>query len=155
MKIFELSARKDLIDQAIEYFWKCWGNEHNFKFYQNCIQNSLDNKKPLPKFYIALHGNAIIASYALLTNDIISRQDLYPWLACLFVNPAYRNQGIAGELLEHGLSQTKEKGFTRLYLSSDLKNFYEKKGWEFCATAYNIDDSAIQIYSKPVEQNDK
>lgn len=150
MEIIEISRRKDLLDKAVEYFWRCWGNENNFKFYQNCIQNSLDANVPLPKFYIVLENNEIIASYALLTNDIISRQDLYPWFACLYVNTDHRNKGIAEKLLEHGLSQTKDKGFTSLYLSTDLENFYEKKGWEFYATGFNIDDSTIKIYSKTV-----
>jgi len=101
--------------------------KNNFKFYQDCIVNSLDKKNALPKFYIVLNDNEIIASYALLTNDIISRQDLYPWLACLFVNPEHSNKGIAEQLLIHGLQETKNKGFDRLYLSSDLENFYEKK----------------------------
>lgn len=148
MEIIEISARRDLLDKAVEYFWKCWGNENNFKFYQNCIMNSLDINKSLPKFYIVLDGTDIIASYALVTNDLISRQDLYPWLACLYVNPEHRNKGIAEKLLEHGLSQTKDKGFTSLYLSTDLENFYEKKGWEFYATGINIDNSTIKIYSK-------
>jgi predicted N-acetyltransferase YhbS len=151
MEIIEISERRDLLDKAVEYFWKCWGNENNFKFYQNCILNSLDINKSLPKFYVVLNDNEIIASYALLTNDIISRQDLYPWFACLYVNPEHRNKGIAGQLLSHGLAQANDKGFSRLYLSTDLDDFYEKKGWEFHATGYNIDDSAIKIYSKTVK----
>lgn len=148
MNIFEISERTDLIDKAVDFFWKCWGDDNNFKFYQNCILNSIDKKKILPKFYILLNDNEIIASYALLTNDIISRQDLYPWLACLFVKPEHRNKKIAEQLLLHGLQQTKIKGFDTLYLSSDLENFYERKGWTHFANGFNIFDTEIKIYSK-------
>lgn len=152
MEIIELSNNIEIIDKAVDYFWKCWGNDNNFKFYQNCILNSLDNEKPLPKFYTALENDEIIASYALLTNDIISRQDLYPWLACLFVNPEHRNKGIATLLLNHGLQETEKKGFDRLYLSTDLENFYEKKGWTHTTNGYNIFDTEIKIYSKETPQ---
>jgi GNAT superfamily N-acetyltransferase len=148
MNIIEISERPDLIGKAVDYFWKCWGNNDNFKFYQDCILNSLDKKKSLPKFFILLNDNEIIGSYALVTNDMISRQDLYPWLACLFVNPDHRNKGIAELLLNHGLQETKNKGFDSLYLSSDLENFYEKKGWVHIANGYNIFDTEIKIYSK-------
>ncbi|MCU0389931.1 MAG: GNAT family N-acetyltransferase [Thermoflexibacter sp.] len=148
MNIIEISERTDLIDKVVDYFWKCWGNDNNFKFYQDCILNSLEKEKKLPKFYIVLNKNEIIASYALLTNDIISRQDLYPWLACLFVNPKHRNKGIAEQLLIHGLQETKNKGFDRLYLSSDLENFYERKGWTHITNGFNIFDTEIKIYSK-------
>ncbi len=52
-----------------------------------------------------LDNDEIIGSYALLTNDIISRQDLMPWFACLFVNENYRNQGLAEELISHGFKR--------------------------------------------------
>ncbi len=45
-----------------------------------------------------------------------SGQDLMPWLACLFVTEEYRNNGIAGLLLKHGLIEAKKKGFKSLYL---------------------------------------
>jgi predicted acetyltransferase len=150
MKIIEVSQKPAIIDIAVDYFWKCWGDNNNFKFYQDCIFNSVDSNKALPKFYIVLENEEIIASYALVTNDLISRQDLYPWLACLFVNPDYRNKGIAERLLQHGLQETEKKGFDALYLSTDLENFYEKKGWTHLANGYNIFGTAIKIYSKQI-----
>ena len=89
MKIFELSEKSEKTEKAIEYFWKCWGNDSNLKFYDDCIRNSLNKEKAIPKFYIGIESDEIIGSYALLTNDIISRQDLMPWFACLFVNESY------------------------------------------------------------------
>lgn len=148
MQITELSQTPALTEKAIRYFWSCWGNESNFKFYEDCILHSTDPSKPLPKFYMGLINNEIIASYALLTNDIISRQDLYPWLACLFVNPEHRNKGYASQLLLHGLKEAERKGFDTLYLSSDLENFYERKGWTPHSVGYNIVDQGITIFSK-------
>ena len=59
----------------------------------NCILNSFDEQIKLPKFYLAIEENKILGSYALLTNDLISRQDLMPWLGCLFVNEENRGKG--------------------------------------------------------------
>lgn len=148
LKIIELSARQDLLAQATDYFWKCWGSDSNFIFYKDCIQHSIDETKALPKFYIVLHETEIIASYALLTNDIISRQDLMPWFACLFVNEDHRLKGIAEKLLNHALKEAKSKGYDHLYLSSDLVNFYEKKGWNLFGTGYNVFGEGIKIYTK-------
>jgi predicted GNAT family N-acyltransferase len=148
MEIIELSQRKDLLDTAVQYIWRCWGNECNIKFYENCIYHAVDEMKPLPKFYLGLIDNEIIASYALLTNDIISRQDLFPWFACLYVNEEHRNKGLASRLLHHGLQQTAEKKFDYLYLSTDLENFYEKYGWSHYTNGFNIVDTEIKIYRK-------
>ena len=148
VEIIEISKRPDLLSKAVEYFWRCWGSERNFKFYQDCIIHSTDETKSLPKFYIILDNEEIIASCALLTNDIISTQDLIPWLACLFVNEPYRDKGIAELLLKHGLEEAKGKGYEKLYLSTDLENFYERKGWKYLTNGFNTDDSEIKIYEK-------
>jgi uncharacterized Zn finger protein len=37
IKILELSQRKDLFDAAVKVFWEQWGNEQNYKFYQDCM----------------------------------------------------------------------------------------------------------------------
>ena len=148
MQIFEISTRQDLLESAIQYFWKCWGSDSNLSFYADCIEHSLDSKNELPKFYIVLENEEIIASYALLVNDIISRQDLMPWFACLFVNETHRNQGIAENLLNHACSEAKRKGFEMLYLSSDLVNFYERKGWEYHCQGYGVTGGEIKIYRK-------
>lgn len=147
MEIVSLADRPDLVQPAIMYFWKCWGSGSNFKFYEDCILHSVQDKERLPMFYVVVQAGDIVGSYALLTNDIISRQDLMPWLACLYVNKAYRGQGLAGQLLEHGIKKAKRLGYSALYLSTDLENFYERKGWLYLAEGYNVMGEAIKIYT--------
>ncbi|MFT4848895.1 MAG: putative N-acetyltransferase YhbS [Sediminicola sp.] len=51
----------------------------------------------------------IIGSYALLTNDIISRQYLMLAPVCLFVDENYRNQGLAEKLINHRINESQKK----------------------------------------------
>jgi len=127
MKIEQLQKGGNIVDEGIHYFWKHWGNESNFNFYNDCIKNSFADTPSLPAFYVLLDGPKIIGSYALLTNDLISRQDLMPWFACLQVNEDHRNKGFAKKLIQHGQDEAKKRGFSALYLSTTLNNFYEKK----------------------------
>ncbi|MCK9345756.1 MAG: hypothetical protein WCQ69_00305 [Bacteroidales bacterium] len=41
LQIIELSTRSDLSDQAVKYFWECWGKENKGAFYRDCIEQSL------------------------------------------------------------------------------------------------------------------
>jgi len=148
MNIFELSERQDKLENAIEYFWKCWGNASNLNFYDDCIRNSLENKNAIPKFYIGIESDEIIGSYALITNDLISRQDLMPWFACLFVDDLHRKKGYAEMLLNHGLEQARLMGFECLYLSTDLVDFYEKKGWTQFGKGFSFSGDEFKIYKK-------
>ena len=148
MKIELITKESDLLEKGTEYFWRQWGTELNFNFYKDCIENSISDNKFLPKFYLMLDRDKIIGSYALLTNDIISRQDLMPWFACLYVDENYRNLGLAEKLIRHGLSESQKKGFKTLYLSTDLNDFYEKKEWNYLSKGYGVDGNKIKIYSK-------
>lgn len=148
MKIELITKDHNFLEKGITYFWKQWGNESNFNSYKNCIENSFSIENTLPKFYLMIENDSIIGSYALLTNDIISRQDLMPWFACLYVDEAYRNQGIAKKLLAHGLQESYKKGYDTLYLCTDLKDFYEKNGWTYYDVGYHINGDKTKIYSK-------
>ncbi len=148
MEIKLIDKESKLLERGIEYFWKCWGSESNLNFYQDCIENSISDNKSLPKFYLMLDEDKIIGSYALLTNDITSRQDLFPWFACLFVEERYRNQGLARELMEHSINESRKKGFDTLYLSTELNDFYEKKGWIYYSKGFTVFGDSIKIYSK-------
>jgi GNAT superfamily N-acetyltransferase len=72
-----------------------------------------------------------------------------PWFACLFVNETHRKKGYAEMFLNHGLQQSKLKGFDNLYLSTDLVNFYERKGWSELGKGFNFSGEEIKIYIKP------
>ena len=151
MIISRLSQDSPLLKSTIHYFWNCWGSDSNFKFYEDCILHSLEREDALPNFYILIDENKIIGTYALLVNDIISRQDLMPWLACLYVEEAYRNKGHAAALLQHGLEEAKRMGYERLYLSTDIEGFYEKKGWKFFDEAYGVGGNEFRVYMKPTK----
>ena len=148
MKVAQINKDNDLLEKGAEFFWKCWGTESNFNFYKDCIVQSVNNSKTLPKFYVLLDNQEIIGSYALLINDIISRQDLCPWLACLYIDEQYRNKGLAANLIEDGIKEALKYGYDTLYLSTNLNGFYERKGWTFIGTGYNVFGGNVKIYSK-------
>ena len=148
MEIIEISKRPDLIAKGVEYYIEKWATNTNYTFYQDCILNSLNPAILLPKFYLLLEQNHIIGSYALLRNDFVSRQDLSPWFACLYVNAEYRNKGLAELLLNHGVQEANSKGFETIYLITDLVNYYERKNWNYLGVGYGITGSEIKIYAK-------
>lgn len=84
----------------------------------------------------------------MLVNDIISRQDLIPWFACLHVNEENRNTGKTELLLNHSLEQANQKGFDKMYLSTNLNNFDEGRDWKYHSQGYGASGGEIEIYSK-------
>ncbi|MDF2680143.1 MAG: family N-acetyltransferase [Brevibacillus sp.] len=151
MEIVAIQQKIQLFDDAVNAFWGQWGSKENYKFYEDCMLHSCKTTDEIPRFYVALQDEKIIGTYALIRNDLNSRQDLYPWLACLYVDPAYRGKAIGSQLLEHAIQEAAQKGFQSLYLTTDLEGYYEKYGWTHTSVAYGVSGGSIKVYEKSTQ----
>lgn len=142
---------REFIDRAIHFYWSQWGTGQNQAFYRDCIDHSLTAAIDVPKFYVALDGEKFVGMCALLRNDLISRQDLCPWLACLFVDPAYRGQQLGSRLMEHVQKEAAARGYKEIYLSTSLNDFYERYGWTYEGIGYYSYGGKTKIYTKRLE----
>ena len=91
--------------------------------------------------------NEIIGCAGLITNDFISRGELWPWLCALYVDPRYRGHGLAFRLIEHIAQQAKQLGFMQLHLCTDLEGLYEKAGFYFDGPGYHPWGEVSRVYS--------
>ncbi|OXS63729.1 GNAT family N-acetyltransferase [Rossellomorea vietnamensis] len=148
MKIIELHKDSSMFEQAVNVFWGQWGNEDNYRFYHDCMFHSCGTEADLPRFYIVVREGDIIGTYALLRNDLNSRQDLFPWFACLYVHPDQRGEGLGSTLLDHALREAHKKGYDSLYLTTDLEGYYEKYGWTHSTEAIGLSGDSMKVYQK-------
>lgn len=145
-QIYELKDKAELFDNAVQLFWSQWGSEQNYRFYYDCMLHSMKSDNGLPRFYIAVLNDSIIGTYTLLRNDLISRQDIFPWLACLYVVPEHRGQNIGAQMLKHSLQEARKMGHDNVYLCTDLDGYYEKFGWVHFSNGYIFNGEETKIY---------
>ena len=148
MKIINVKDYSGGIEKAIEYIHGVWGSKNNYPFYSDAIKHSSLPNKPLPKFFLLLKEDKIIGCSALITNDFISRHDLYPWLACLFVDKNERGHSYGKLLIEYTEQQAKSVGFSTLYLTTDHDGYYEKYAWNRIEDGYDLGGQPTRIYEK-------
>lgn len=140
------------VERAIEYFHSIWGSNKSYMFYHDAIMHSSMEGKPLPRFYLMLRDEEIIGCYGLVTNDFVSRHDLYPWLAALYIDEKERGRELGRRLLEHGEKEAANLGFEALYLSTGHDGYYERYGWKRIEDGYEPDGSATRIYEKDLKR---
>jgi GNAT superfamily N-acetyltransferase len=85
----------------------------------------------IPSTFIATQFE-LMGSAAIVAHDMDINPELTPWLASVFVAPAYRNQGIGSQLVKFAMQQTHQAGIETLYLftSASREAFYQRLGWE-------------------------
>ena len=144
IQVVSVREHPQYLDPAVDYLTQKWGISRNI--YQDCVKNSLTTESPLPRWYLMQRDDFIIGSYGLIVNDFISRQDLWPWLAALFVEEEERGKGLGSYLLEHGRTESAKLGFPMLYLSTGHIGYYEKYGWRFIGHSYDVGGEPTLIY---------
>ncbi|GAK02089.1 putative acetyltransferase [Geomicrobium sp. JCM 19037] len=146
LRVQQLVQNDRLFGRAVDLFWKTWGEEGGRLFYEDAMTHALTDVEGIPSFYIAVKGDVIVGTYALLRNDLNSRQDLHPWLACLYVDPEMRGGALGAKLLGHALVETERRSYRSLHLTSDLHGYYEKYGWKNIGLAYNTSGESIPLF---------
>ena len=123
-----LRDRPELIDRAATWFHEKW--HVPAEAYLECMTAYL-NQKTEYGWYLCLDGEQIIGGLGVIENDFHDRKDLSPNVCAVYTENAFRNQGIAGRLLNMAVDDMRAKGITPLYLVTDHTGFYERYGWEF------------------------
>ena len=148
--IMNVKAFPGGIAPCAEYIHAKWGDSGNYPFYYDAVRHSSEPGKPLPRFYVLVRDDDIIGCYGLLTNDLISRQDLYPWFACLYVEEGERGREYGKLLLAHAEEEAVGAGFPVIYLNTSHDGYYEQYGWQRIEDGYFLNGSKVRIYKREI-----
>lgn len=134
LKIYNIKEKTEYIPEIATLTQKEWGSqttsEHEFNTKVerkiSKIKNNLDN----PNYckLILLNDSTLVGFISIFEHDADERPDLSPWYATMFVKEEYRGHGYSRLLNDAILKNAKQMGFKKIYLKTDLQNYYEKFG---------------------------
>lgn len=88
-----------------------------------------------PCAFVAESDGAPIGTAMLDTDDLGARPDLGPWLASVWVEPAWRGRGVATALVSQVETAARALGYSRLWLfTPDAAGFYAARGWQLAGS---------------------
>lgn len=148
MEIYNIKEKEEFIREVAELTQKEWGSKINSQeeFEEKVnrkikkILSMLDDKSYCK--LILVDNNILIGFISIFPHDGEEMKELSPWYATMFVKSEYRGKGYSKLLNDAILHEARERGFQKLYLKTDLDNYYEKFGAKFL----KILDSGEKLY---------
>lgn len=132
MIIKEITKDKKYLKEYAKYCYLQWSSKGmNIDDYIDYkVKKLLEGENVI--FIMGLFENDILVGFiSLLEKDGEERCDLSPWYATMFVKKEYRKKGYSKLLNNALLEKAKNLNYKRVYLKSDLINYYEKFGFIF------------------------
>lgn len=148
MDMISVRQAPELAPRAIAYFQRHWATAETLMMYEDAINRSLGAANPLPQWYLLMENDRILGCAGLITNDFISRGELYPWLCALYVEETQRGRCYGTKLIEHVATETRRLGFSQLHLCTDLEGYYERSGFVYNGLGYHPWGEASRVYSR-------
>lgn len=140
LKIYNIKDKQEYLKEVAELTQKEWGSktnsieEFNEKIERkiNKIISNLNN----PNYckLILLQDNTLVGFISIFPHDCDERPDLSPWYATMYVKEEFRGNGYSKLLNGAILKEAKSRGFTKIYLKTNLINYYEKFGANYIET---------------------
>ena len=147
MTVVNIRENPEYMEEAIAYIQSKWANRKSKKVYEDCISKSIGAKNPLPIWYLLMDGTDIVGCAGLITNDFISRMDLYPWLCALYIEKKHRGQHLSSLLIARVKADVANMGLDTLYLCTDHSGYYEKAGFDYIGEGYHPWGERSRIYA--------
>lgn len=132
MKIYNLKDKIEYLDEVTSLEYEEWADnkeenkQERIERKKAKICNSFDNKSFCK--LILVDNNNLIGFISIFPEDCEEEKKLTPWYATMYVKEEYRNNGYSRILNDAILKEAKNRGFSALYLKTDLENYYEKFG---------------------------
>lgn len=149
-QIISIREQPDYVREAITYIQSKWPDVLPV-IYEDCISNCIGASAPLPQWYLLRLKESTIGCSGLITNDFISRGDLYPWICALYVDEKHRGQAYGSLLLQKSKEDCARFGFANVYLATEHTGLYEKYGFRYVAQGYHPWGDESRIYGCPTE----
>lgn len=168
MKIYNLNEKKEYAKEYFECCLREWGTFSSEEEFTKKIDRKVESfskgeNKKIISVLLLLEDKNLIGFISLFKEDGEERKDLTPWYATMYVKEEYRGNGYSKILNSAILEEAKRLGYSKVYLKTELSNYYEKFGAKYleklnateklyCINLFKID---YQLINSKEEEKEK
>ena len=143
LKIYNIKDKQEYLREVAMLTQLEWGkNNISKEELENKVEKKIEKiknsfeKKDYCKL-VLLDDNYLVGFISIFPTDGEERKDLSPWYATMYVKKEFRGKGYSKILNSAILEEAKNRKIKRLYLKTELNNYYEKFGAKFIEVLSN------------------
>lgn len=133
VQIERLNCHSSDVEVVSNWTFYAWGERHPEKTFEAWVKETRADcgLGGIPSVFVARANGRPIGTASLTADDMRHRPELGPWLASVFVLPAWRGRGIASAMVNRVEAEAREASLARLYLyTPDQQALYARLGWQ-------------------------
>ncbi len=133
MNIICLAEKQELLPIVASLLHAEWGSLYPGQGIETRITRlkSYLHLDRIPFTLIAVEGSELLGTASAILNDMDTHPDWEPWLASVYVLPAWRGLGIGSALAKDVAKRSSSFGAKELYLWTEKgEGFYNKLEWK-------------------------
>ncbi len=129
-QILKIREYAGLKEEAAQWFHSKWNIP--MEAYLESMEQCLKKGRAVPQWYVTVDGDRIVGGLGVIENDFHDRKDLTPNVCAVYVEEAYRCQGLAGEMLDAVCRDMREKGLTHCICLQTMTLFMRDMAGSSC-----------------------
>jgi len=140
MKIVNIKKDSKYLKEYIRLCSLEWGktkNEEEMKLYIIEKEKRILNEDKVISILGLIKDNILLGFISLFRYEDEENKELTPWYATMYVKKEYRGNGYSKKLNNEILKEAKKLGYKKVYLKTDLINYYEKFGAKYITDIEN------------------
>ncbi len=148
MKVVRLNHNDDYWQRTISYAKSCSWKEVGKHLAELMEDNLFSDWESV---FIAIENDKISGFCTFLKNDYYPENRYSPWISTIFVDEKVRGNKLSGQMIETVIIYASAQGFSKVYIPSDMKGFYEKFGFVPIDTLENYSGDIDTIFMKEIQ----
>ena len=142
MNIINIKNNDKFLTEYIKLCCLEWGSAKNEKQLEEYLEDKkkkIQTEDKVLSILGLIKDDNLLGFISLFKHDGAERRDLTPWYATMYIKKEYRGKGYSKILNNAILKEADKLGYKKLYLKTNLINYYEKFGAQYIEKMSNGD----------------
>ena len=100
--------------------------------------------------FAAVEDGKVVGYCTFLKEDYYPENRYWPWISSIFVDESARGRRVSHRMIDAAIGYARSRGFSKVYIPSDMEGFYEKCGFAPIDALVNYGGDTDKVFMKEI-----